>query len=231
MAQRDVCQAGVDLVKSFEGIPDGDPTTVNIDPYLDPIQIWTIGWGHAIRQNGRFLKGPADRAAAFALYPGGITKAQAEALLAADLMDTGRDVLPLVRVELNDNEFAALVSFAFNLGIGNLKSSTLLRELNEGDRAAAADQFSRWVMAGGVKMQGLVKRRRAERDPTSAEVLAAPSSFSSAPRAQYRSSPMSDLTHGHKAAYALARRRWRGGSRSSSPPSSFSGWSPARCRR
>ncbi len=164
MAQRDVCQAGIDLVKSFEGIPDGDPTTVNIDPYLDPIQIWTIGWGHAIRQNGRFLKGASDRASAFALYPGGITKAQAVALLAADLMDTGRDVLPLVRVEVNDNEFAALVSFAFNLGIGNLKASTLLRELNEGDRAAAADQFSRWVMAGGVKMQGLVKRRQAERD-------------------------------------------------------------------
>ena len=164
MAQRDVCRAGIDLVKSFEGILDGDPATVNIDPYLDPIQIWTIGWGHAIRQDGRFLEGAADRAAAFSLYPGGITRAQAEALLAADLMDTGRDVAPLVGVEVNDNEFAALVSFAFNLGIGNLKSSTLLRELNEGARAAAADQFSRWVMAGGVKMQGLVKRRQAERD-------------------------------------------------------------------
>ena len=164
MAQRDVSQAGIDLVKSFEGIPDGDPATVNIDPYLDPVQIWTIGWGHAIRQNGRFLRGPADRAAAFALYPGGITRAQAESLLAADLMDVGRDVQPLVKVTLSDNEFAALVSFAFNLGIASLKSSTLLRELNEGDRAAAADQFSRWVMAGGVKMEGLVKRRKAERD-------------------------------------------------------------------
>ncbi len=164
MAQRDVCRAGIVLVKSFEGIPDGDPSTVNIDPYLDPIQIWTIGWGHAIRQHGRFLKGAVDRSAAFALYPGGITKTQAEALLAADLMDTGRDVLPLVHVEVNDNEFAALVSFAFNLGVGNLRSSTLLRELNEGDRLAAADQFSRWVMAGGVKMAGLVKRRQAERD-------------------------------------------------------------------
>jgi lysozyme len=164
MAQRDVCQAGIDLVKAFEGIPDGDPTTVNIDPYLDPIQIWTIGWGHAIRQNGRFLRGTPDRAAAFALYPGGITKNQAEGLLAADLMDVGRDVQPLVTVLLSDNEFAALVSFAFNLGINNLKSSTLLRELNEGDRVAASDQFGRWVLAGGVKMEGLVRRRRAERD-------------------------------------------------------------------
>lgn len=164
MAQRDICQAGIDLVKAFEGIPDGDSSTVNIDPYLDPIQIWTIGWGHAIRQNGRFLRGSLDRAAAFALYPGGITKTQAESLLAADLMDVGRDVQPLVKVTLSDNEFAALVSFAFNLGINNLKTSTLLRELNEGDRGAAADQFSRWVLAGGVKMDGLVKRRKAERD-------------------------------------------------------------------
>ncbi|WP_296445495.1 lysozyme [Rhodoferax sp. UBA5149] len=164
MAQREVSQAGVDLVKSFEGIPDGDPTTVNIDPYLDPIQIWTIGWGHAIRQNGRYLRGPGDRAAAYALYAGGITKPQAERLLEADLIDVGRDLLPSVRVPLSDNEFAALVSFAFNLGVNNLKSSTLLRELNEGDRVAAADQFSRWVLADGVKMAGLVRRRQAERD-------------------------------------------------------------------
>jgi lysozyme len=164
MALRSVNQAGVDLVKSFEGLPDGDPATTNIDPYLDPIQIWTIGWGHAIRQNGRFLRGPEDKAAAYALYPGGITISQAESLLQADLIDVGRDMQPLLQVEVSDNEFAALVSFAFNLGMNNLKSSTLLRELNAGDRAAAADQFSRWVMAGGVKMPGLVRRRQAERN-------------------------------------------------------------------
>jgi lysozyme len=61
MAQRSVNQAGLDLVKGFEGIPDGNPETVNIDPYLDPVQIWTIGWGHAIRQNGYYLRGMPDR--------------------------------------------------------------------------------------------------------------------------------------------------------------------------
>lgn len=163
MAQRDVNQATIDLIKSFEGIPDGDPSTVNIDPYLDPVNIWTIGWGHAIRYDGRFLKGEADRAQVRALYPQGITLEQAEALLHGDLVDTGRDVQTMLGVEVSDNEFGALTSFAFNLGTGNLRSSTLLKKLNANDRAGAADQFLRWVRADGKVLPGLVKRRAAER--------------------------------------------------------------------
>lgn len=163
MAQRDVCQEAVDLVKKFEGIPDGDPATVNIDPYLDPVGIWTIGWGHAIRYQDRFLRGEADRPEVRALYPDGITMGQAEALLHGDLVDAGRDVLSVVVVPLNDNEFGSLASFTFNLGIGNLRSSTLLRMLNSGNRTGAADQFTRWVRADGKILPGLVKRREAER--------------------------------------------------------------------
>jgi lysozyme len=163
MALRDVPQAAIDLIRSFEGIPDGDPSTVNIDPYIDPVNIWTVGWGHAIVHNGRFMKGEADRAEVKALYPEGITKEQAVALLQADLVDTGRDVLAAVAVELNDNEFSALLSFTFNLGIGNLRSSTLLKLLNAGDRAGAADQFPRWNRAGGRELLGLTRRRAAER--------------------------------------------------------------------
>ncbi len=159
----DINQKAIDLIKSYEGIPDGDPATVNIDPYLDPVNIWTIGWGHAIRYGGRFLKGEADRAQMHALYPEGITLAQAEALLHADLIDTGRDVSTMLAVEVSDNEFGALTSFAFNLGTGNLRSSTLLKKLNAGDRAGAADQFTRWVYADGRMLPGLVKRRAAER--------------------------------------------------------------------
>lgn len=163
MAQRDISQTAIDLVKSYEGIPDGDPSTVNIDPYLDPVNIWTIGWGHAIRYGGRFLRGEPDRAQMHALYPDGITLSQAEALLHGDLIDTGRDVLTMLAVQVNDNEFGALTSFAFNLGIGNLRSSTLLKMLNANDRAGAADQFLRWVRADGKVLPGLVKRRAAER--------------------------------------------------------------------
>ncbi|HET7831703.1 MAG TPA: lysozyme [Gallionella sp.] len=164
MPLRDVNQSTVDLVKSYEGIPDGDPTTVNIDPYLDPVNIWTIGWGHAIRYDDRFLRGEDDRALVKSLYPQGITKEQAEALLHADLVNAGRDVLSVIAVSLTDNQFGALTSFTFNLGLGNLTSSTLLKKLNVGDYSGAADEFPRWVKANGKTLPGLVKRRAAERN-------------------------------------------------------------------
>jgi len=71
--------------------------------------------------------------------------------------------LPMPMLKVNDNEFSALLSFTFNLGIGNLRSSTLLKLLNAGDRAGAADQFPRWNRAGGRELLGLTRRRAAER--------------------------------------------------------------------
>ncbi len=164
MATREVNDATVDLIKSFEGIPDGNPKTVNLDPYLDPIGIWTIGWGHAITQGRIFVRGKANEALADSLYPGGITREQAVALLRTDLMDTGKDVLNIVTVELNDNQYGALVSFAFNLGVGNLGKSTLLRLLNTSDTDGAADEFLKWNRAAGKVLKGLTARRKAERD-------------------------------------------------------------------
>lgn len=159
---RDVNEATVALVKNAEGLPNGDPTTGNFLPYLDPVGIWTIGWGHAIAWQGQWLRGENNRAQALALYPGGISLEQATALLHADLINAGRDVSLVVAVPVNDNQFGALVSFTFNLGIGNLRSSTLLKLLNAGDYAGAAEQFPRWNKANGQVLPGLVKRRAAE---------------------------------------------------------------------
>jgi len=159
---REINQAGLNLIKSFEGILDGDPSTVNLDPYIDPVEIWTIGWGHAISVGGSFLRGAQNRARARALYPGGLTMDQAEALLRADLLDTCRDVESTVEVPLTANQFAALVSFAFNLGVGNLKKSTLLRLVRAGDFAGAAQEFKKWNRAGGKVLPGLTRRREAE---------------------------------------------------------------------
>jgi lysozyme len=159
---RELHHRGLDLIKSFEGIEDGDPATVNLDPYLDPVDIWTIGWGHAIRDGRDFLRGSANRRRAFAMYPGGITRPQAEALLRADVMDTCRDVAGLVTCDLTDNQFAALVSFAYNCGCANLKQSTLLRRVNAKDFAGAAGEFPRWNKAGGRVLRGLTRRRMAE---------------------------------------------------------------------
>jgi lysozyme len=159
---REINQVGLELIKGFEGIPDGDPTTVKIDPYLDPVGIWTIGWGHAISVGGRFLRGKENRKAARDLYPGGITLEQAEELLRGDLLDTCRDVAALAKVPLTENQFAALVSFAFNCGSGNLAKSTLLKKLNQADHAGAAAEFPRWNKAGGKVLAGLTRRREAE---------------------------------------------------------------------
>ena len=159
---REINQAGLDLIKSFEGILDGDPSTANLDPYLDPVGIWTIGWGHAIVVGKDFLRGKQNRAKAFSLYPGGLTIPEAETLLRADVMDKCRDVDSLVKVPLNDNQYAAIVSFTFNLGVGNLKQSTLLKKINAGDFAGAANEFAKWNKAGGKVLAGLTRRRAAE---------------------------------------------------------------------
>ncbi len=157
----------VELIKAFEGIPDGDPSTVNIDAYLCPANVWTIGWGHAIVHDGQQLKGPQAKALARQLYPGGITMEQAVALLRADLLKFCAGVQRLLRLPVNDLQFGGLLAFAFNAGLGALGQSTLLRKLNAGDVAGAAEEFLRWDKArvnGVLKpLAGLTRRRRAER--------------------------------------------------------------------
>ena len=164
---RDVPQEAVELIKSFEGIPDGDPSTVNLDAYLCPAGIWTMGWGHAVMDGGAQLKGPANKARARALYPGGITRDQAQALLRADLIPRAASVSSLLKVAVNDGQFGALMAFVFNVGAANLGASTLLRKLNAGDMAGAANQFLVWDKAtvdGKLQaLAGLTRRRRAER--------------------------------------------------------------------
>ena len=87
---------------------------------------------------------------------------QAEDLLRNDLHATSIPVEGLVRVSVTDNQFAALVSFAFNVGVNNLRNSTLLRKVNAGDFAGAALEFGKWNKAGGRVLAGLTRRRAAE---------------------------------------------------------------------
>ena len=164
---RDVPAEAVELIKSFEGIPDGDPSTVNIDAYLCPAGVWTIGWGHALVDGGAQLKGAANKARARQLFPGGITRAQAEALLCGDLIPRAASLCSLVKVPMTDGQFGALIAFVFNVGAANFGASTLLRKLNAGDVAGAADQFLAWDKArvNGLlqPLAGLTRRRKAER--------------------------------------------------------------------
>ena len=82
----------------------------------------------------------------------------------ADLLDTCRDVAALVEVPLSDNQFAALVSFTFNLGRGNLAKSTLLKKLNDEDYDGAGAEFPKWNKASGKALAGLTRRREAEQE-------------------------------------------------------------------
>jgi lysozyme len=134
-----ISQTGVDLIKHFESL--------QLDAYRCSAGVWTIGYGHTkgVKQGDR------------------ITEQEAERLLESDLELFERGVLRSVKVKLTQSQFDALVSFSFNVGLGALGHSTLLRRLNEGDIFGAADQFLRWDKAGGKVLAGLVRRRKAER--------------------------------------------------------------------
>ena len=141
-------EAGVALIKRFEGL--------RLAAYPDPAHGWavpTIGYGHTSAAGAPQVKRGMR-----------ITEAEAEAVLRADLGQYERAVTEAVTVSLTGNQFSALASFTFNLGAGNLRSSTLLAKLNRGDHAGAAAEFTRWNRAGGVVLPGLTRRREAERD-------------------------------------------------------------------
>jgi len=164
---RRISQAGIDLIKSFEGIRDGDKLTPNFDVYLCPANYWTIGYGHVVKVGGVMLKGVEDEAKARIAYPRGLTLLECETLLADDLARHSQSVESLVKVKLTDNQFAALVSFAYNCGIAAFSGSTLLDMLNKGYYESAAAQFLVWnkatVNGKKVVLNGLTRRRQAEK--------------------------------------------------------------------
>ena len=134
------------MAESFEGFRS--------DPYQDSVGVWTIGFGST-------RDGHGDPVSA-ATPP--VTQAEARVLAIRDLGAALEAVKREVKVELSDDEAAALIDFVYNLGAGNLESSTLLRKLNAGDFQGAADQFACWDRAGGQVLAGLLRRRIAERD-------------------------------------------------------------------
>jgi lysozyme len=131
---------GLQLIKQQEGFRSRT--------YLDVAGFPTIGYGHRLIHPGSF--------------PDGIDEAQASEILAADVRDAEQAVERLVKVPLTQGQFDALVDFCFNLGSGRLASSTLLKVLNGGRYADAAEQLLRWDQAGGKECPPLKARREAE---------------------------------------------------------------------
>lgn len=87
---------------------------------------------------------------------------EAKAFLVRDASVMAKQMQSLIKVPLYQYEWDAYLSFTYNVGIGNFRSSTLLKKLNAGDYSGACSQLKRWVYAGGRKLPGLVKRREAE---------------------------------------------------------------------
>lgn len=134
---------GVSLIKAHEGL--------RLTAYLCPAKVWTIGYGHT------------SGAGAPTVVPGmKITRSEADTILRRDLGMFERGVSAAVKVPLKQNQFDALVSFAFNVGLGAFQRSTLLRRLNEGRYDAVPRELMKWTRGGGRELPGLVNRRRDE---------------------------------------------------------------------
>jgi len=139
-----ITQVGIDLIKRFEGC--------RLKSYQDSVGIWTIGYGATYYQDGRKVKQGEQ-----------ITQQEADALLLFHVTQFSKGVAPLIHSVINDNQFSALVSFAFNVGIKNLMKSTLLKKVNaDPTDPEIAHQFTLWNKAGGRVLAGLTARRKAE---------------------------------------------------------------------
>ena len=143
---RTVTRETIDHVKRWEGLK----LTAYPDPGSRDGHPWTVGHGHTSDGHMKVYRGLT------------ITVAQAEAALEYDLNEVAAAIDEVVKVELSDNQFGALVSFAFNVGVGAFKKSTLLKKLNQGLYEAVPAELARWNKNDGKVMKGLVNRRAAE---------------------------------------------------------------------
>ena len=131
-------QEGLELIKKFEGC--------KLKSYKCPAGVWTIGYGHTEDIKEGDIVSPEE----------------ANKLLRADVFKFEEYVDDNVMVELTQNQFDALVAWTFNLGVGNLRNSTMLKKLNNADYTSVPFEMKRWNKAGGKTLDGLVRRRQAE---------------------------------------------------------------------
>jgi lysozyme len=137
-------QGGIDaLLKKFEGC--------KLKAYRCPANVCTIGYGHTSSAGSPEVRDGMT-----------ITQAQADEILRRDLIKYEQSVQDLIKVKLTQNQFDVLVDFAYNAGVGNLKSSTMLKKINSGNLNMVPDELMKWTKGGGKVLPGLVRRRQAE---------------------------------------------------------------------
>lgn len=135
--------AGLSLIMRSEGL--------ELEAYRDAVGVWTIGYGHT------------SMAGLPKVTPGmKITKEEAREILARDVEKFAVGVREIIKVPLTDNQFSAIVSFSYNVGLGALRSSSVLKAINSRNFSEVPRRLMLWVKAGGRTLPGLVTRRAAE---------------------------------------------------------------------
>ena len=155
---------GINLIQHFESLHDGDLKIIGLQPKMDPVGIWTEGWGHAIRDDkGNFIKGISNKQLAYK-FSKIKTKEEADKQLLIDLEPREHLVIQNIKVNLNQNQFDALISYVYNTG----GSGTLYSLINK--KASDLD-IRKWIethyitgQGSKTPLPGLVKRRKAEAD-------------------------------------------------------------------
>lgn len=139
--------SALNIIKKFEGL--------ELTSYPDTGGIWTIGYGTTINKDtGQAIK-PGDK----------IDLSTAERWLKIDVAEREKYIMPLIKVPVTQNQKAAIISLAYNIGTGAFSKSTLLRLLNQGaDKKLVANQFLVWNKVKGVEVKGLTNRRKLERE-------------------------------------------------------------------
>jgi lysozyme len=136
--------AGRTLIKCSEGL--------RLDSYLDTGKVWTIGYGTTKIADIKVTCGMT------------ISADQADLYLNRDLCFFENELNKLIKVELTENQFSALCCLVYNIGVGQFKTSTMLKKINARDFESAAQEFSRWVYDNGIRIKGLEQRRKKEKE-------------------------------------------------------------------
>lgn len=139
MIDMEISERGLSMIEGFEGF---SPI-----PYDDVAGILSIGFGHKIRPDEEFTS---------------INDEQGRDILQKDVKFAESAICQCVNIDINQNQYDALVSLVFNIGGGNFIKSTLLEKLNDNDIPGAADEFTKWIHAGGQVSKGLINRRKTE---------------------------------------------------------------------
>ncbi len=155
-------EKGIQLIKQFEGLHDGDLKQIGLQPKMCPAGFWTEGYGSLVLDaNGNSLRGESKKSLAYK-FSKVKTEADAEELLKKDLIQR-ENMINSLELDINQYQFDALVSFCYNVGFENLKRSTLLKKIKANPNAPGIhSEFLRWNKANGIVLNGLTRRREAE---------------------------------------------------------------------